>query len=524
MASITLTTLNARYIHASLGLRYLFANMGELQSDTRLIEFTLDQRPDDIVEQLVATLEPAPAEITTETPPIIVGFGVYIWNVEPTTEVIQLLKLVRPDCIVVVGGPEVSFEMQTQTICALADHVVTGQADHSFAELCQELRSGISPPKQVSSLPITLDQLASPYPFYTDTDLAQRVIYVEASRGCPFKCEFCLSSLDKTATPFDLEAFLGEMQKLIDRGARQFKFVDRTFNLKAETGKRILEFFLAQMNKPQIDGELFLHFELIPDRLPAALQELLPEFPPGTLQFEIGIQSFTPDVQQRISRKQDHTKTTANLRWLVEHTHAHVHADLIFGLPGETLASFGRGFDELYSLGPQEIQVGLLKRLRGTPITRHTEPFDMRYMPTPPYRIMATRDADFSTIQRMVRFARYWDLIGNSGRFPNTLPVLLGNKPFLRFLTFSDWIYATYAQTHKISLQRLFKLLHEGAPTLTGTNQNLLSEALTEDYAHNALKGRPAWLTANSTANSQLSSRKGNRRQQRHLPDEAGLH
>ncbi|MBX2880582.1 MAG: DUF4080 domain-containing protein, partial [Granulosicoccus sp.] len=285
-----------------------------------------------------------------------------------------------------------------------------------------------------------------------------------------------------------------------------------------------LEFFLAQMDRPQIKGNLFLHFELIPDRLPEALCELLPAFPPGTLQFEIGIQSFNPEVQQRISRKQNHEKTTANLRWLVTHTHAHVHADLIFGLPGESLESFGRGFDELYKLGPQEIQVGLLKRLRGTPITRHTEPFGMCYMPTPPYRIMATRDADFSTIQRMVRFARYWDLIGNSGRFPNTLPLLLGESPFERFLALSDWIFASSTQTHKISLQRLFEMLHDGVPLLPATDQTLVTEALSSDYTHNALKGRPVWHTAATSKTGQTSTRKGNRRQQRHLPDEASLH
>ena len=476
MHSITLCTINARYIHASLGLRYLYANMGELQRCTRLQEFTLEQRAEDIVEQLL-------------TPELsIIGFGVYIWNVELTTEVIRLLKIVRPDIQLVIGGPEVSYELEEQPIGELADFIVTGAADTRFAELCHDILTDQKPARHASSLPLDINALVSPYSFYSDEDIAHRVLYVEASRGCPFKCEFCLSSLDKTAMAFDLDEFLQQMQTLIERGARQFKFVDRTFNLKADTSRQILEFFLTH-----VDKGLFLHFELIPDRLPEVLLNLLPQFPPNTLQFEIGIQSFNPDVQKRISRRQQHDKTCHNLKWLREHTTAHIHADLIFGLPGETLTSFGEGFDLLLSLGPQEIQVGLLKRLRGTPIVRHTKDYDMRYMSTPPYRILAHRDADFNTVQRMVRFARYWDLIGNSGRFPNSLPLLLSDKPFNRFMALSDWLFNTTGQTHKIALPRLFNLLHDFLINELQLPTTDVEPALLRDHHHNRLKGLPGF-------------------------------
>jgi len=480
MQSIILTTINARYIHASLGLRYLFANMGELQNRTQIEEFTLEQRPEDIAESLL------------KTHPRIIGFGVYIWNLVPTTEVIRLLKIIDPEITIVIGGPEVSFETQGQPIVELVDHIVSGQADIAFGELCEELLrsdSDTQPGKMISPLPFTLDQLANPYPYYTQEDLSHRVIYVEASRGCPFKCEFCLSSLDRTATAFALEPFLTNLADLTARGAKQFKFVDRTFNLKTDTSRRILEFFLQRL-----DNNLFLHFELIPDRLPSTLQTLLPQFPEGSLQFEIGIQSFNPEVQQLISRRQDHDKTLENLRWLRQNTEAHIHADLIVGLPGEDLDSFGRGFDLLYSLGPQEIQVGILKRLRGTPIARHTQTFDMRYMSTPPYRVLSTRDMSFDDIQRMVRFARYWDLIANSGRFPATLPLLLSDAPFRRFLAFSDWLFSFTSQTHRIALERLFRLLWQGlgeelALPLGSVTLEALYQAMLADHAHNKLKG-----------------------------------
>lgn len=497
MHSIILATINARYIHASLGLRYLLANMGDLQANTELLEFTLDHRPEDIVESLLS-------------PKLqIIGFGVYIWNVTETTQVIRLLKILRPEITVIVGGPEVSFETGEQDISQLADYVITGQADFAFAELCQELLNGRKPARLISPLPFDLNELIPPYPCYSDADLAHRVLYVEASRGCPFKCEFCLSSLDKTATAFNLDHFLDQMQLLVSRGARQFKFVDRTFNLKADTCRRILEFFLSH-----IDKGLFLHFELIPDRLPDVLRDILPAFPAGSLQFEIGIQSFNADVQKLISRKQQHGKTCENIRWLRSSTQAYIHADLIFGLPGENLASFASGFDQLYFLQPQEIQVGILKRLRGTPITRHTEVYEMRYMNTPPYRILANRDVDFDTMQRMVRFARYWDLVGNSGRFPASLPLLLGDAPFQRFMAFSDWLFKSTGQTHRIALPRLFEQLWHGMIKILELDASIVAEKLHHDYRHNRLKGKPSF-TVNSAVKETSSVNHHAQRQQR---------
>ena len=470
MPSICLTTLNASYIHASLGLRYLYANMGDLQSDTRLIEFTINERVEDIAETL---LDDAPS---------ILGLGVYIWNVRETTELVRLIKVIAPEIIIVIGGPEASFDHQS-SLAQLVDHIISGQADLAFAELCNDLLENRVASKHISPLPIALDQLASPYPYYSSEDLQQRVLYVEASRGCPFKCEFCLSSLDKTAVGFDIDQFLVQMNTLIERGARHFKFVDRTFNLKTETSQRILECFLSH-----IDKGLFLHFELIPDRLPKPLKALLIQFPDGCLQFEIGIQSFNPEVQSLISRKQNHARTRDNLLWIRQHTTAHIHADLIFGLPGETLESFAQGFDELHGLGPQEIQVGILKRLPGTPIERHTQAFEMRYQASAPYRVLATRDVNFSTVQRMVRFARYWDLVGNSGRFPHTLPLLLKDAPFERFLKVSDHLFATGHQTHGIALKRLFDLLATALVDELNLSSAEVDAALALDKQHNNFK------------------------------------
>ncbi len=217
-----------------------------------------------------------------------------------------------------------------------------------------------------------LAELASPYAEYSDDDLRHRHVYVEASRGCPFKCEFCLSALDRTAWPFPLDRFLRELEALWRRGARRYKFVDRTFNLRVETSAAILDFFLQRIEAAP-DDPPFLHFELIPDHLPTALRGRLARFPAGTLQLEIGIQTFNVEVQALISRRQKNDEAEANLRWLRAETRAHLHVDLIAGLPGEDLASFAAGFDRLVALRPHEIQLGVLKRLRGAPIARHSE-------------------------------------------------------------------------------------------------------------------------------------------------------
>ena len=200
-----------------------------------------------------------------------------------------------------------------------------------------------------------------------------------------------------------------------------------------------MRFFLERLTP-----NLFLHFELIPDRLPDELRALIQQFPMGSLQFEVGIQSFNPEVQGLISRRQDNAKTVENLRWLRENTSVHIHADLIIGLPGETVESLGEGFDKLRGLGPQEIQVGVLKRLRGTPIIRHDTDWQMIYSPQSPYEILSNRLIDFPAMCRLKRFARYWDLLGNSGRLVRSLPVLLAHgSPFWRFLDLSDWLWRT---------------------------------------------------------------------------------
>ncbi|HEV7775474.1 MAG TPA: DUF4080 domain-containing protein [Luteibacter sp.] len=475
--TILLSTLNARYAHASLGLRYLMANAGDLRGRMELHEFVIGTKTTDIVEKLLARRAP--------TGTTIIGFGVYIWNVEETTRIVALLKRIAPEIVIVLGGPEVSYESVAQPIVELADYLITGWGDVTFPELCRAILDGTPPTQKIhAGRQPPMAEIALPYAEYSATDLAQRTLYVEASRGCPFKCEFCLSALDKTAWPFALDRFLGELESLHARGARLFKFVDRTFNLNIKSSLKILDFFLAKL-EANPDDQVFAHFELVPDHLPEALKDAIVRFPAGTLQFEIGIQSFNPQVQALVSRKQDNAKAEENIRWLMEHSSAHLHVDLIAGLPGEDVASFARGFDQLVALGPHEIQFGILKRLRGTPIIRHTETYALVFDPNPPYTILATDRIDFAAMQRLVRFSRYWDLVANSGRFGHSLPMILGDAPFERFMAFADWMYAQTDATHRIALHRLAGLVGQWL-TLDGHDEAAVTAVITRDYAGQA--------------------------------------
>jgi radical SAM superfamily enzyme YgiQ (UPF0313 family) len=490
---IVLTTFNARYAHAAFGLRYLFANLGELRSRAVILEFDISQKPVDVVERILADR------------PRVVGIGVYIWNAAVAGEVVGMLKRVAPEVIVVLGGPEVSHETQEQAIVAAADYVITGEGDVAFAALCGELlgceedvkegvKCGVKSGGKVIAAGLPRFEgdaaIALPYEYYTDEDLRNRVVYVEASRGCPFSCEFCLSSLEVPVRNVPLDKFLEAMAGLLDRGLRQFKFVDRTFNLNLEFSRSILQFFLDR-----VEPGMFLHFEMIPDRLPEALRELIRQFPPGALQFEVGVQTLDDATARRISRRQDVKKLAENLRFLRDETGVHVHADLIAGLPGEDLASFGRGFDRLLAMRPQEIQVGILKRLRGTPIVRHDAEWGMVYSPHPPYEVLTTKVIDFATMQRIRRFSRYWDLVANSGNFIQSTSMIWGDgSPFESFLAFSDWLFAQFGHTHGIALTQLAEKLFRFLVDVRKLPEQSAAETIWQDYQRGGRSDRPAFL------------------------------
>ena len=466
---IVLATLNARYGHAALGLRCLLANMGELRPQCALVEGVIQDDPERFAERIAAHR------------PDVVGLSVSIWNRTPSLRVVRLLRAACPQARIVLGGPEATHAPDDDPLVREADCVVAGEGDLAFAELCRAFRDGHPLPRRLAAAKPDLALARLPFEEYDANDLATRLISVEATRGCVYSCEFCLSSLEKGVRGYPLPEFLAGIDRLIARGCRTFRFVDRTFNLDPRRCEAILRFFLDRWprdaqgrrigSRQAVDGgpdagAFFLHFEMVPDRLIAPLRELLPQFPEGGVQLEIGIQSLDEQVNERISRRQSSAVALENLRWLRAHTGCHLHVDLIAGLPGETFAGFLAGFDRLYPacLDPAhgraaDLQVGILKLLPGTPLARHVDAFGMRFDPEPPYTILSSDALDFATLMTIKRLARWVELTANSHRFDRALAALVASSlsPSAAFLGLSAFLSRHFGREHGIPEPALYE-------------------------------------------------------------------
>jgi radical SAM superfamily enzyme YgiQ (UPF0313 family) len=478
--SIVLATINAGYAHTAFGLRQLRANMAELREETRLLEFTRRHDEASILDAILASN------------PRIVGLSVYIWNVERLTELVKALKVRRPEVVVVIGGPEVSHATDGQAIVAATDYVICGEGDLAFVDLCRQLLSGTAPAERVlhPSLP-KLSDLADPTSEFSDDDIAHRILYVETSRGCPFRCEYCLSSLDEQVRFFPLDRVLASLDSLLTRGGMRFKFIDRTFNLDVDRCVAILEFFLSRWR----DGSR-IQFEVVPSHMPPRLREVISRFPPDTLRLEVGVQTFDSEVLSLIQRRQDEDETHETLSFLCGETRAVVHADLIAGLPGEDLDGFALSFDSLFAYRPAELQVGILKRLRGVPIVRHDEVRGMVYRAQPPYDLLENHLISADDMVRVGHFSRYWERIWNSGRFIQTSPLILGSdpSPFRAFMRCSDSLYNRLKMTHSIALLTLVENLFIYLTKECAIPSTTAAPALAADYRGGSDQCLPRFL------------------------------
>lgn len=478
-SDILLCAINARYQHTAFGLLCLRANLRELKERSRLYESTINQQPRTIVEEILA------AE------PRIVALSAYIWNITLAGEVAALLKKISPEITIISGGPEIGFAPECHLLGEKSDYIINGEGELAFYQLCRTLMDGEKPHnKYIKAAPLDLSDYRFPYADYSDEDIRSRFIYVEASRGCPFSCHYCMSSLDRGVRYFERQKLFAEFDKLIERGARSFKFIDRSFNIDIPFTTTVIEFFLHK------NLQLFLHFELIPERMPSELLELLKKCPPSMIQFEIGIQTFNPAVAKRIERPLDGDKICSNLALLRRETAVHIHADLIAGLPGEDLESFATGFDNLLALAPHEIQVGILKRLSGTAIDQHSRDWDMRYCDSPPYEVVQTAQLSFNQLQEIQRFARFWNITVNNGNFASCAPLIWEGEPspFHAFAHWSGWLYDQTHTTTAIALPRLAQLLLHYLSEIKGIDEPRCRQLLIDDFRRVGRSKLPPFL------------------------------
>jgi radical SAM superfamily enzyme YgiQ (UPF0313 family) len=500
MKPIVLTTLNARYSHASIGLRYLFANLKEFKNDTLIREFVINENVQMIAEKIL------------ENDPKIVGIGVYIWNAADVHDLIEVIKKVSPSTTVVLGGPEASHTPFRVDFDA-ADYIIQGEGEVAFYELCKAVLESRPPKARIIRAPmVDLGEIALPYAYYSDDDVSHRYIYVEASRGCPYLCEFCLSSLDEKMRYFDIDILLQEFETLWQRGVRSFKFIDRTFNLNIRFANKLLDFFLAK------EPPYFAHFEVIPDHFPESLLARIAQFPPASLQLEIGIQTLNPAIAKNINRPLKIDKIKRNIAYLDEKTKAHMHLDLIVGLPGESLQSFGHNLDELCALTRSEIQIGILKKLSGTTLSRHDIEHKMVYSDKPPYDVLKTADVSFGEIQKMKRFARFWDLTYNSGNFNSSVRMLFDDgRVFEGFFAFSEWVYTQTHSTWKISLERLSKLLFDYLTEIRGIAPENVAETMIEEIMSISGRNIPPFLRKYAQGGAKRASQTTSRAHKRQI-------
>ncbi len=332
-----------------------------------------------------------------------------------------------------LGGPEIAYDLDAP-LAREVDTVVTGEGEAIMPELAEALVTGKPLAPVMDGGVVDVTRMALPYGEYSDQDIRTRVLYVESSRGCPCRCSFCISALDRAVRPIPLVRLLPHLRSLIERGARRLKFIDRSFNLLGKQAVPLLEALYA-LWQPGMQ----LHLEMTPDPVSEALKEALCRFPPGALHIEVGIQTLDGDVARRVARACDHASIDRMLRVLVDEVQAEVHADLIAGLPGESPAAFARGFDWLVARRPSELQLGILKRLHGAPIGELSREWGMSFSLQPPYAVMSTSTMSAAWLERVTTMAAHWDRVVNRGLFPRSAPLIWRESPssFASFWAFS---------------------------------------------------------------------------------------
>ncbi|GGJ02693.1 B12-binding domain-containing radical SAM protein [Alicyclobacillus cellulosilyticus] len=422
--NIVLATLNAKYIHSSLALRYLRAYAERDFPNISLCEYTIKDPPLAIVADLYRRR------------PDVAAFSIYIWNVEETIPVIRMLKQVLPQVRIVVGGPEVSYDIRDwMERLPEVDFLVYGEGEATFHHLLTELagkgdfarvpgmayRDGgfvrINPPREKVDLAL----IPSPYQDEADIrSLVNRIVYFETSRGCPFSCQFCLSSIEQGVRYFPLERVQEDLLRLIRAGVRTIKFVDRTFNLKRSYAMALFQFLIDH------GGDTVFQFEITGDILhPEVVRFLTERVPKGKFRFEIGVQSTNDLTNTLVRRRQNFARLAENIRALKQAGNITLHLDLIAGLPEEDYASFRKTFDDVFALEPEELQLGFLKLLRGTGLREQAARYGYVFMDRAPYEVLCNRVLSFQDLLAIKQVEDVLDKYWNDGKWRTTVRFLV---------------------------------------------------------------------------------------------------
>jgi anaerobic magnesium-protoporphyrin IX monomethyl ester cyclase len=494
--NIICTTLNAKYIHTNLAIRYLKA-YAQPEFDVQIVEYTIKDPAINIVTDLY------------RKKPNVVGFSCYIWNIEETIKVVKMLKKIDPEIIIVAGGPEVSYDVREwlENVPEF-DFIVIGEGEETFKQFLFQLhgekdfdsvhglafRKDGKPVINPQRNKINLAEMPSPFRFPEDIPhLSKRVIYIETSRGCPFSCQFCLSSIEVGVRYFDREKIKEDIRYLMKHGAKTIKFVDRTFNISRSYAMEMFQFLIEE----HVPGTVF-QFEITADIMrPEVIEFLNREAPPGLFRFEIGVQSTNDEVNKLVMRKQNFEKLTRTVTMVKEGGKIAQHLDLIAGLPEEDYTSFRKTFNDVFALRPEELQLGFLKMLRGTGLRLRAKEHDYVFMDHAPYEILSNNVLSFEDMIRIKQVEDVLEKYWNAHRMDETIEYLVSNvfpTPFDFFQEFGTyWDEQGWTRIGH-QLEDLFRRLYQFLNTKKLEELPVIEGLMKYDYLRNQKhKPRKPW-------------------------------
>lgn len=495
---VILTTLNAKYTHSSLALRYLKEYCKPV-CEVEIKEFSINNSILDILSQIY------------QTKPNTVGFACYIWNIEMTIKLVNLLKKVLPDITIICGGPEVSYQpeeflRENESV----DCIIQGEGEETLYHLLAQLKLGKriegipaltyynQKNEMVSSHPIVVENLDTiPFPYHDEemAELKDKIIYYESSRGCPFSCQYCLSSATQGVRFFSINRVLDELRFFIRHDVRQVKFVDRTFNAKKSHYIQILKFLVGQNCKTNF------HFEIAADLLDDEVLDVLALMPVGRVQLEIGVQSTNKVTLDKICRNNNWDKIVYNVMRILAFNNIHLHLDLIIGLPNEDYKSFQKSFNDVYNLKPHMLQIGFLKLLKGSGISLNRKKHEYVFMDTAPYQILSNKYMSYEEVRKLHILEEVFEQYYNSGRFRNATQLLIdlidGNA-FRFYDTLTEYWQERGFHLIAHTTKSLYKYLYEFCEEKYPEKAELLKEILKFDALLSDKAGiRPDFLDWN---------------------------
>ena len=488
---ILLTAINSKFIHSNLAVRYLKAFTEDLPYNCSIREFSINDREEKILEEII------------KEKPNVVAFSTYIWNIEMVTRLSNLIKIVDKNIEILYGGPEVSYDSSNILKELNGDYIIQGEGEKTYREFV-EYKLGEKELESIRGLyfkkcndvifngnrPLmNMDEIV--FPYKEDENLDNKIVYYEASRGCPFNCKYCLSSTTHGVRFLDIERVKRELQFFIDKKVRLVKFVDRTFNCNFKFSTAIWEFLINSDTKTQF------HFEISADILKPQELEILRKAPKNRFQFEVGVQTTNDDVLRQINRFVNFSDIKEKVLELLAIKNIKQHLDLIAGLPGEDYTSFKKSFNDVYSIGPEEIQLGFLKLLRGSSMREEAELYDMKYSPYPPYEILSTKDISYDELLVLKKVEHMVDKYYNSQKFNNVIKFFIDKfeTPFDFFLSLGEFFEMKGYFNRNIGNSEYYKVFLEFNEKVLKSDNSILRDIIKYDYlTFNKRRGMPEFL------------------------------